>query len=252
MAGGKAIRLFAKKLKQISGIDLTDYKVDNGLELREAFLAEGKSYLIKVNPLFVTETVCIEDASTYYPCHHIDFNSSFPSGLVNAYPEFTDTVDFFYNNRKKHAEYKGCMNSAIGKMWSEEYHNACYAPLSIAAIKDNNQRLEEMAKRLEDAGRIPLVFNVDGIWYLGDEYHGEGEGTQRGQWKNDHRNCKFRARTAGSYEYIEDGIYHPVVRGIPNERKAGWVWGDIFTPHKIYRYEYDANNMTVVKVEKEV
>ena len=34
---------------------------------------------------------------------------------------------------------------------------------------------------------------------------------------------------AGSYEFIEDGIYYPVIRGIPNETKTDWKWGDIYT-----------------------
>ena len=50
-----------------------------------------------------------------------------------------------------------------------------------------------------------------------------------GEWHNDHINCTFRAKSSGSYEFIENGKYHPVVRGITNSSKKNWEWGDIYT-----------------------
>lgn len=77
-----------------------------------------------------------------------------------------------------------------------------------------------------------LLYNTDGIWYCGDVYHGEGEGKRLGEWENDHINCMFRAKSAGSYEFVEDGKYYPVVRGRTNldliTPRENWKWGDIF------------------------
>lgn len=236
MPGRKALSMFASKLWQISGINLEDYAICNGLELREK---EAPRYIVDVNPKFIRETVCIEDARTYYPVHHIDFHSSFPAGLANTHPEFRETIDLLYEQRKAHPEYKGCLNSTIGAMWSPALNGAKYARLAIDAINDNNRRINDITERLESSGRIPLVWNVDGVWYLGEEYHGEGEGPGLGQWENDHVNCKFRAKTRGSYEYIEDGVYYPVVRGIKNELKANWSWGSIFDHHEILEFSFD-------------
>ena len=72
------------------------------------------------------------------------------------------------------------------------------------------------------------VLNTDGIWYNGPLYHGDGEGSGLGQWENDHKNCQFRMASAGAYEFIEEGTYHPVIRGIPNDTKTEWEWGDIY------------------------
>ena len=81
-------------------------------------------------------------------------------------------------------------------------------------------------------GRHLILTNVDGIWYTGDIYHGDGEGDKLGQWSNDHMNCTCRAKSAGAYEYIENGEYHAVVRGSTNLDKIKprdqWVWGDIY------------------------
>lgn len=227
ISGSKAIKIFANKLKRISDIDLTDYAIDNGLEIRDTV----PRYLIKVNPKFIKETMCIEDAIGYSPAHHIDFHSSFGAGLANTHPEFRDTIQYFFDHRKRHPEYKSVLNSTIGAMWSPYYKNACYAHLSRDAIADNNARIERIEADLIAAGRIPLLWNVDGLWYLGEEYHGPGEGPGLGQWENDHKNCKLRVKTRGAYEFIEDGIYYPVVRGIPNDEKANWTWGDIFKYH---------------------
>lgn len=235
MPGGKAIRLFAQKLKQLSGIDLNDYAIPNGLEVRETV----PKYLIKVNNKFIKETVCIEDALTYHPVHHIDFHSSFPAGLANTHPEFRPTIEYLYKHRKTHPEYKGCLNSTIGAMWSPTLKEACFAHLSRDAITDNNRRVEALAQNLTESGRFPLLWNVDGIWYLGDEYHGPGEGAELGEWENDHVNCRFRAKTRGAYEYIENSVYTPVIRGVPNDIKKNWSWGDIFSKHETWQYGFD-------------
>ena len=104
---------------------------------------------------------------------------------------------------------------------------------------ENVDIIEELAQKLTDSGRMPLLWNVDGLWYLGDEYHGDGEGSELGQWENDHVNCRFRAKTRGAYEYIENGVYTPVIRGVPNDIKKNWSWGDIFEKHETWQYGFD-------------
>ena len=81
---------------------------------------------------------------------------------------------------------------------------------------------------MKKKGRIVLSFNTDGIWYKGPVFHWEGEGESLGEWHNDHICCKFRAKSAGSYEFIENGVYHAVVRGISNDIKDDWEWGAIY------------------------
>lgn len=227
MGGRKAITLFSRHLKRISGISLKDYKISDGMRIRK----EVPKYLIQVNKQFIHESSFIEDAKTFHHVHHADFHQSFPAGLANTHPEFRDTIEYFYTRRKKHPEYKGALNSLIGIMWSPSFQRACYANLARDAISDNNCRVLNLTKHLEDSGRIPLLWNTDGVWYMGDVYHGQGEGSGIGQWENDHVDCTFRVKSRGAYEFIENGIYHSVVRGIRKEEQAGWKWGDIFSPH---------------------
>lgn len=224
MGGRKAIRLFSRHFKRITGKSLCEHKIDNGLDIRKTV----PKYLVKVNEDYIRESAFIEDARILRNMHHADFHQSFPAGLANTHPEFRSTIEYFYNNRKKRPEYKGCLNSLIGIMWSPSYMNACYAQLARDAITDNNERVLVLTKALEDAGRIPLLWNTDGVWYMGDIYHGPGEGPGLGEWENDHTDCVLRIKSRGAYEYIENGEYHSVIRGVRISDREGWKWGDIF------------------------
>ena len=165
--------------------------------------------------------------------HHIDFHSSYPAGLVNTHPEFKPVIEYFYNKRKEDEMYKEVLNKVIGCMQSlKPKWKAQWSQLAKDAIEDNNKRLSKLAFQLEITGRTIIGFNTDGVWYQGDIYHGEGEGDKLGQWRNDHTNCKFRAKSDGAYEFIENGIYTPVIRGESKlesiKPKSEWEWGDIY------------------------
>lgn len=164
--------------------------------------------------------------------NHIDFHSSYMSGLVNTHPEFADVVNYIYNHRKDDdIKYKMILNMTQGYMQSEHCKYK-FAHLSRDMIKDNNDRIRDLIRKLIRAGRIPLLINTDGIWYKGDLYHDENEGNTICTWGHDHTNCTLRIKSDGAYEYIEDGQYHPVVRGHTNldkyKPRTDWEWGDIF------------------------
>ena len=217
MSGRKAFTKFRRLLLK-DGIDIDDYSIDNGPEVKK----EIEPYLVKPYHKFYIDKV-------FYKAHHIDFHSSFAGGLANTHPEFRKTLEWLFENREKDEVNKHILNFSIGFMQSLGGCNARWAHLSRDAISDNNTRVLELAKRIEKSGRAVLLLNTDGIWYDGPIYHGDGEGKNLGQWENDHKKCQFRMASAGSYEFIEDGIYYPVIRGIPNETKTEWKWGDIYT-----------------------
>lgn len=216
LSGSKAFKLF-KSILLKHGIDLNDYEISNGPEVKKTIVPA---------PVKLARLTYVNH--TFSKAHHIDFHSSYPAGLVNTHPEFKEVIEELYEKRHENEDYKAILNYSIGFMQSITGCGARWANLSRDAIHDNNRRIAEMTVKLQDAGNVVLLYNVDGIWYAGDVYHGDGEGTGLGQWSNDHVNCKFRAKSEGAYEFIEDGVYYPVVRGIPNEVKATWQWGDIY------------------------
>lgn len=223
MSGHKAFLGFKKHTLKF-GINLEDYAINNGKEIKkeiETYMIESYNSVVNI---------------TWKNVHHIDFHSSFPAGLVNTHPEFKKCIEDLYNKRKIKPEYKLILNSTIGYFQSE-YCGYKYTQLSKDAINDNNKRLRNIVKRLEESGRIILALNTDGVWYCGKIYHGEGEGKELGQWENDHINCQWRAKSAGCYEYIENNKYIPVVRGatlLDREKdRENWSWGDIFKTQEI-------------------
>lgn len=220
-SGHKAFKIFVKMCKAV-GIDLDSYKINNGQEVKKEI---GKYQIELMHPVLYA-------GRTFHHVNHIDFHSSFPSGLVNTHPEFRPVIEKLYNGRKDHPEYKLILNATIGYMQSVPCCGAKWANLSRDAINDNNARIFDLIDRLTKSGRMVLATNTDGIWYVGEPYHGKGEGSTICTWHNDHINCDIRFKSAGSYEFVENGVYTPVVRGYTKldeiKPRSEWVWGDIF------------------------
>ena len=223
LAPYKAFTMFEDKCYEY-GIELEDYALPGaGAAIKETiekpFIFIDKKYWDK----------------TLYNVHHIDFHSSYPAGLVNTHPEFRPVVEYFFNNRKSKPEYKAVLNYTIGMMQSlrNKIVNARYAILSRDAIKDNNDRIRALLNILLQNDYEIIGCNTDGIWYKGETlYHGEGEGDKLGEWSNDHTFCKFRAKSNGCYEFVENNVYTPVMRGCStldmDKPRSEWEWGDIY------------------------
>ena len=215
-----------------NNINLDDYKIENGLEVKK----EVPSPLIQFKDMFKNMTV--------KNVHHIDFHNSYPAGLCNTHPEFKKVIEPLYKLRYIKPENKAILNYSIGCMHSKKFPwRAQWAHLAKDAITDNNNRILELSERLEQSGCIILGYNTDGIWYRGNIYHGQGEGDNLGQWHNDHTNCTFRAKSDGVYEFIENGVYHVVVRGLTSldaiePDRSNWKWGDIYNnPLYVFRFK---------------
>lgn len=221
LSGKKAFTKFKNMLLK-KGIDLDSYAVKNGAEIKKQI----------ESPLIGAKRLSFYDIE-FERVHHIDFHSSFPAGLAITHPEFRPVLEEIYKKREEKEIYKNILNFSIGFMQSLKGCKAKYAVLARDAINNNNERVKNLANELEKKGRIILLFNTDGIWYQGPIYHGVGEGEGLGEWHNDHTNCIFRAKSAGSYEFIENGVYNPIVRGVSNESKTNWKWGDIYTEKAI-------------------
>lgn len=175
--------------------------------------------------------------------YHLDFNSSYASRIVEAYPELKEPYEKLYQNRKNDNNYfKHVLTNSIGCFQSPycpDYFDRRrakpyqFANLSKIAINGTRAKVLEYKKKLVEAGMCPLVTNTDGIWYCSyvGPYHDKNEGTSLGQWKHDHKDCKFLMTSAGSYQYVEEGIVHTVLRGTSNldkvKNREDWEFGDI-------------------------
>ena len=245
ISGREALQRFKAQCAKY-GINLDEYIIDNGPDVKK----DIEKYMIGWGTL--------DDISgfnnVFEGVHHIDFHNSFPAGLVNTHPEFYDVVNELYMGRKTNPQNKEILNLTIGAFQSLGLNNACWAHLSRDAIADNNKRIRDLRDTLLAAGRVPLAYNTDGIWYYGDIYHGEGEGPALGQWENDHINCRIRFKSVGCYEFEENGEYHPVVRGKCYydrvKAREQWQWGDIFRDDAIpFGWYFDWDKMKLIKLK---
>lgn len=229
ISGRKAFTKFKRELLK-DGVNINDYAIENGKEVKETI---EKPLIRLMLPSYADKV--------FNNMHHIDFHSSYPAGLIKACPQMEKTIRRLYINRHKNEDYKAVLNLTIGFMQSIKGCGAKWSHLSKSAIADNNTRVLDMAKRLSISGRKVILFNTDGIWYQGDIYHGEGEGEDIGEWSNDYNASMFRAKSEGCYEFIDSlGTYYPVVRGVKNEDKKNWKWGDIYTSKaEVQTYYFD-------------
>lgn len=232
LSGRRAFFMFDAILKKFN-IDLKDYEEPDG-EIINATIEK---------PLILMRHERITKDKIFEGVHHVDFHNSYPAGLVNTHPEFKECVTHLFKHRKTRPEYKDLLNYSIG-FFHSKYTKYAYARLAKDAIADSNKRVLLLAHRVEQAGGRILIFNTDGFWYKGEIFHGAGEGEELGQWHNDHINCRFRAKSAGAYEYIENGEYHPVIRGYTKldeiKNRGDWSWGDIYLDNAVVKqYDFD-------------
>ena len=236
------------------GINLSDYAVPNGRQIKEE----------EIENLIICTTPALEIGKTYENIHHLDFHSSFPGGLANTHPELRPTIERVYAKRKASADGSRlnlALDASIGYFQSEyckiNKHRYALANLSRDAINDNNARIRRATDELIASGRVPLLYNTDGIWYAGDLLEtGTDYGPGVGRWENDHTALKFRVKSRGAYEYIDADGYHPVVRGRSklDETKSRdkWEWGDIFNIGGIKVYTMnDGGNIVGEYIDEE-
>lgn len=234
ITGAVAFRIFAEELWK-DGVDVTASYIKNGAEVKAQIPAPRIELL---HPMFV--------GKTFQNCHHVDINSSYPAGMADCVPKWRPTIERLYSLRKQVPEYKAVLVFTCGYMQSMSNFGARLAHVSKHAIALNNAKIDRMINYLRSQGCTPLAVNTDGIWYSGELQDINSD--KLGYWKTDHRNCQLRFKSAGCYEYIEDGKYTPVMRGKCELDKVKprdqWQWGDIFnTEPIIYTFEADRGIM---------
>lgn len=241
MTGVKALKEIEKEAKDL----LKPYAMRNNADV-QAIKEQIQKPWIKLTQMgMIMRDLEIEHV------YHIDIHSAYPAGLCATHPEFKEIYERHYKLRKENEIHKAVLNYSIGAMQSLKIRGNRYPELSRDAINWTIAYLERMTKELRDAGLCVLGYNTDGIFVRGfNLFHNELEGDGMGQWRIDHIFDKIRFKSAGAYEYIENGEYHAVVRGIPKSLSQTFVWGDIYKHHP-KRYMIDAKTNKILEVEYE-
>lgn len=258
--GSNAFYTFKKELKD-DGIRLEDYKISTE-EAAERFGFVSGEHGEVTKTKFPKAMIKLEHERykdrVWENAYHIDLNSSHLSGLAELHPEMRPTIERIYKKRKEDdGKWKAVLVMTFGYMQSALV-NFEYTHLAAAMLERTNREVMRLAQEMKKKDITILAYNTDGIWAVGEEYHDEFEGTALGQWKIDHKHCKLRFKSAGSYEYeelMDDGKieYHPVVRGCTRYEKIvpreEWVWGDIYrNDAQAISFAWDDKNWRVIEL----
>lgn len=237
MSGRAAFRTMEREFAK-DGIDLKSYATDKGMAIKQ----------LEIEKPYISLTPNCIPGETYEHVHHLDLHSAFPSGLAALHPELKPTIARIYERRKNSANDKRlklAMDASIGYMQSEycriNQHEYALANLARDGINWCNAKIRDLEDELIKQGYTILAYNTDGIWYAklskgvaipSEPLHCSLEGDTLGTYSNDHVDCKVRWKSKGCYEFIENGVYKPVVRGTTNldklKTRDKWEWGDIF------------------------
>lgn len=230
--GRQAWKIFRETFLKF-GIDLDDYAIEKGAEVKETMPKQMKK--------LAEERYAYNEYQPFMEnCYHVDFHNSHPAGMANAFPEFREPLEYMYNKRKENPKYKQVLVASWGFMQSVKVCNARWCHIAKAALEDTNRRVTELAERIKKAGYIIIAYNVDGIWYRDfrnkGPYHGEGEGKKLGEWSTDHSKVQLKFKSAGAYQFIEDGKCYTKLSGLtsldklkPRDKDGlGWDPNDMY------------------------
>ena len=197
LSGALAFKFFKDECIK-NDINLEDYEIkdkEEALQIKETI----ESPIIR----------CYKQGHEYNHVYHLDLNAAWPSEVSKVYPEFKNVFTVLRKRDKLIADI------ALGYMQSNKF-NYKLANLSKIGVNGCNKRILELASNLAGAGYTVLSINTDGIWYQSkqkDYYHDDDEGTELGQWKTDHKDCKWFGWSDGNYYFYEDGKFNCRARG---------------------------------------
>lgn len=223
--------------KHISGryafLDFKRLLSERGINIEDKMVTpqEGREIKKKIPKPYICLFYGAKENKTYDHVYHYDRNSAYGAGMKEYCPEWGDLIQHLYDNRKRNSKYKDILNMAIG-FFQSSYLQYRLSNVSEHCIRRNNEELENKAIELIGLGCKIIAFNTDGIWFVKPDNLELESSSELGGWKLDHRDCQIRFKSPGAYEFIEDGIYTPVVRGITKmdgeKPRTEWQWGDIY------------------------
>ena len=248
ISGRDSFQRFRAELKK-DGVDIENFAIGNGKEL--------KSTVDFGNPVIQFDE-SIKD-KTIENAHHVDMASAYMYFAGIYHPEWEKTIRRIYDLRKSDSIYKHILTHACGFFQSQycilNGHGYALADVASFAIRNTAIAVKKMAKELTNYGFKILAFNTDGVWFHGDLkllpqeiFEKFTQKKEIGKFSIDHKNCTIRFKSVGAYEYMENGKYTPVVRGLTRYDRAGlardnWKWGYIYTPEgeqvEVYKFEKD-------------
>lgn len=239
--GTQSWREFTKDCKK-EGIDLEEIAVPAGREAERVKSEVPKPSIKVIGGAYKGMTID--------NVNHVDIHSAHCYFIEQEFPQLKPVIDKYYALRKDPEVGKKMKQRLVNLSGYSESQGVKFrfSKMAKAAKIGTNKKVDEILAELQANGRFPLLVNTDGVWYRGDVYNFKDEGDGIGQLHTDHRNCKFRFKSAGVYEYEDEEGYHVAMRGrtsldILKPNRKDWTWGDIYKSGGVVKFEFDSLNM---------
>lgn len=242
IGGARAFFIF-KQICKNHGVDLEEFAIENGLDVKRNIPAPK---------------ICVAHSSfmnlTLENCFHVDLNTAYMAGIAKAFPALEAPIREIYDKKNNvDRKYKAILNYTYGYMQSK-YVGYRFSHMSKEAHLYTQRMLEHVSKLIVDNDCVIIGYNTDGVWAQGDPSF-INDSSELGQFRVDHKNCKLRFKSAGAYEYIEEGKYHPVIRGKTaldkSLHRSEWKWGDIYSRDcRCVKYRFKSYEEGIIKYEE--
>lgn len=242
IGGARAFFIF-KQICKNHGVDLEEFAIDNGFEVKRTIPAPK---------------ICVAHSSflnlTLENCFHVDLNTAYMAGIAKAFPALEAPIREIYDKKNNvDRKYKAILNYTYGYMQSK-YVGYRFSHMSKEAHLYTHRMLDYVSNLIEENGCVIIGYNTDGVWAQGDPSFIK-DSRELGEFRVDHKNCRLRFKSSGAYEYIEDGEYHPVIRGKTKLDKAlprsSWKWGDIYKREcSCVKYVFKSYEEGIVRYEE--
>lgn len=251
-------RMALNKFRKEAGNLAASFELTNNADVAEVKkqIEKPKICLAPVVKLLGDHTF---EAGEDWTIFHLDIHSAYPAGIAATTPQLKDYFMKLYERKEAgDPDAKLIMNAGIGAMQSLKLSGRRYPELSRRAIEWTNKELERMTSILHLLNCSILAYNTDGIWVASRDGLPQlpDIGPALGQWDIDHVVEKIRFKSAGAYEYIENGQYKAVIRGrtrLDNiKTREDWQWGDIFHHDAVLiKYCYNPTSGLIEEVTDE-
>lgn len=232
ISGAKAFNAFRAVCEKYN-INLESYMITNGKEVKETIPAPWITFDNRFSNMRLTNA------------HHLDIHSAYMANIALAFKDLRKPIEEIFEERKNPKNnllYKAILTHSFG-FFQSRMLGYSLAHLSKAAIEGTISQLKDLTKKLQEAGNVIVAYNTDGIWYIGNVYHGDGEGKCLGQWENDHHPDELIFKGIGTYGYTENGKFTPVVRGLRNldkiKPRSEWQLSDLDNLGAPLKYGWD-------------
>lgn len=149
--------------------------------------------------------------------------------------ELSDVINFLYEGRKEHPEYKNAMNITIG--WfdrkKESARNIIRWPIRAAIIYRCNERILSLIRSIIADGGIPILINTDSISWLYDA--DPTEERKLGAFIKEYTDCEFLGIGPKKYQIKSGDEVLTRYAGPRKEYTSQFAFGDLLKPEVVQK-----------------